>query len=79
MEKVGGALERAFKETAWNLDELERSVGRISAGKRGWFGYRTVRIVLEPRDGETQVTFQLACKPSEFSEMMAVFEATLES
>lgn len=77
MEKVGGALERALRQTDWNLDALERFEGKISAGKRGWLGYRTIHIVLDAREGETHVTFRLSCRSSEFQEMMAVFEATL--
>ena len=77
MEKVGGALERALRETQWNVDAIERSEGTISAGKRGWIGYRTIKIVLEAREGETDVTFELACKSGEFQEMMTLFEATL--
>ena len=77
MERVGGALERALKETAWNLDELERSEGLNLAGKRGWMGYRTVKVDLSARNGETKVTFQLACKVSEFEAMMAVFDDIL--
>ncbi len=77
MEQVGGALERAIRETGWNLDALERSEGQISAGKRGWLGYRTIHICLDAQGAETIVTFEIACKMSEFDEMMSVFENTL--
>ena len=79
MERVGGALERALKETAWNLDELERSEGLILAGKRGWMGYRTVKVDLRARNGETEVTFQLSCKVSEFEAMISVFDGILSN
>lgn len=79
MEQVGGALERALRETEWNLDALERSEGQITAGKRGWLGYRTMTISLDAQGGETTVTFQLACKTSEFQEMLSVFERILSN
>ena len=79
MEQIGGALERALLETGWNLDALERSDGHISAGKRGWLGYRTIEVTLDAKDGETIATFQVACRTSEFQEMMAVFERTLSN
>jgi hypothetical protein len=77
LEQVGGALERAFRETGWNVDAVERSKGEILAGKRGWIGYRTVKINLEAQGSETVAVFEVDCKPSEFQELLRSFRETL--
>jgi hypothetical protein len=78
LEQVGGALERAFRDTGWNVDGLERSKGEILAGKRGWIGYRTLKVSLEAQGSETVALFEIGCKSSEFEELLQSFTATLE-
>jgi hypothetical protein len=74
---VGGALEMALGEGGWKIDLIEREKGEIRAGKRGWFGYRTIDISLEAQGNETEATYTPRCKADEFAALVRAVEIHL--
>jgi len=77
LEQVGGALETALGEGGWKIDLIEREDGEIRAGKRGWFGYRTIDISLEAQGNETEATYTRRCKTDEFDALVRAVEIQL--
>lgn len=77
LEQVGGVLESLLQAQGWTIDFIERVQGQIHAGRRGWWGYRTLKVSLRPEGGQTHVEFELRCRPKEFERLCEALDQRL--
>ena len=77
-ERVGGALERVLSDLGWHVDAVDRESGILDAGKRGWFGYRTVSCRLVANGSETTLSLKSSLKMPKLQEIIDTLSRALE-